>query len=150
MRVLSIDPGGTTGYVDVALTDSIVVLRPSQDKDTCGQLYTKLKSWQPEFILCENFSCRAVNNPSMTMISAHLIGVMKLYGEQHNVPYMLTEPMFGEGGHFTGMKALKRYGVYAGGAQYHHAMSAMRIFMQWFTFGYGYKYNKKQPLELSK
>ena len=82
------------------------------------------------------------------MTSAHLIGVAMLWCEQEKVPFKLYKPSEGEGGHFKGIKPLQRYGVYVGGITYHHAMEAMRGFMQWFTFGVGFQYNKQQPIEI--
>lgn len=103
---------------------------------------------QPSYVLCEEFRCRNNSPGNLSMTSAHLIGVAMLYCEEFEVPFKLYKSSEGEGGHFKGIKPLQRYGVYVGGITYHHAMEAMRGFMQWFTFGVGFQYNKQQPIEI--
>ncbi len=71
-----------------------------------------------------------------------------LYCEHYEIPFHMYTPAQGEGGHFRGTKALMREGVYVGGINYHHAMEAMRGFMQWFTYLGGFKFNKGQEIIL--
>lgn len=152
MQVVTIDPGDTTGYVVANIEDTLLRLYPSQAKHSPKQFYDFLVGLNPQQVLCENFRCRNTGpgNLGLSMTSAHLIGVTMLYCEELDIPLRLQEPSYGEGGHFRGINTLKRHGVYIGGANYHHAMEAMRGFMQWYWFGPGFKYNKLSKVDPSK
>jgi hypothetical protein len=150
MRVLTVDPGDTTGYVIADITDTLLRLKPHQAKHSALEFFQHLSRIQPNYVLCENFRCRNNSPGNLSMTSAHLIGVAKMYCEEFKVEWKTYEPSQGEGGHYKGIKALQREGVYVGGITYHHAMEAMRGFMQWWTFGPGFKYNKSPQVELIK
>ena len=150
MKILTIDPGDTTGFVEAKIDTTLLRLKPFQGRYTANQFYNVLIKCNPEQVLCEKFECRQHNTLGMSMTSAHLIGVTMLYCEEYDIPLRMQDPSFGEGGFFKGMNNLKKAGVYIGGEPYHHAMEAMRGFMQWFTFGPGYKYHNKQQIELIK
>lgn len=148
MRVVSIDPGVTSGLVTALITDTKLTLWLAQDKYTPATLYRKLKGDKPELVIVEEFELRPNKKEGIIFYSAYLIGAAMMYCEDHAIELRLQKPAYGEGGHFRGDGNLRKAGVYIPGAAHHHDMSAMRHFMQWFTYGPGYQYNKSPQVVL--
>jgi len=149
MRVIALDPGVTTGVVFAEITATRVLLIPHQRKYTPLQLFTRLKAAQPDIVICEDFEFRPNSPQGLVMTSAHMIGVVMMFCEQYEVPLRMQTAGYGKA-FYRSIVNLKKAGVYVGGANYEHSMDAMRHFMQWFTFGPGFKYHKKQKVELKK
>jgi hypothetical protein len=146
--ITAIDPGGTTGLVNATITDSTLVVRPWQRKLTPGQLFTHLKAQKPNLVICEDFEFRPNSPQGLVLTSAHLIGVVMLYCEQHDIELRMQNAAYAKAGFYSKINNMKKAGVYVGGVDYEHAMDAMRHFMQWFYFGPGYKFNKSPQVRL--
>lgn len=155
MDVITFDPGITTGIVQARITDTLVTVRPSQAKLTPLQLWKWIQDevragMVKPLLICEDFELRPNKREGIIFYSAYLIGVLMAFSEHTAIELRMQSPAYGEGGFYKGMGNLKAAGVYVGGDPYHHAMSAMRHFMQWYNYGPGYKYNKKQEVVLVK
>jgi len=88
MHLLSLDPGNTTGWA-VFNAERHELLQAGADKLTLYQLYKMIASTIPDEIVYESF--RLYASKSDTMINndfypSQLIGVIKLYAEQFQVP----------------------------------------------------------------
>lgn len=141
LKVLSIDPGITTGYVYVAIKDDWCYVAPLQAKHSPGDHYTLL--WhgpRVDQLISEDFEIRPNSPAGLILFSCQLIGITAAYSEICKVPLKMQKAGYGKS-HFADAKQLKEAGVYKPGAAWEHSMDAMRHFMQWYTFGPGYKYH---------
>lgn len=142
MRILAIDPGGTTGLVVGNLLDNKggFQLYPDQRKLLHKGMYDYLVETDPDGIIYESFEYRNRARPGLELISAELIGVILLYATQHDKPLRKQTASYagagGKNGHFNNRK-LKALGYYD---SRQHAMDALRHILMWYNFGPGYKY----------
>ena len=96
-------------------------------------------------IICEDFEFRAKSPPGLLLTSAHLIGVVLAYQEAQGCQLYMQKASYAKSGYFTDT-ALKSASVYIPAQP--HAMDAMRHFMQWYTFGPGFRYNHKAIIRI--
>lgn len=141
MKVLSFDPGGTTGFVVGTIDEDAGELSVSADQAvwTHSMLYAQLCMAFPDKIICESFEYRNRARKGLELVSCEYIGVIKLYSQSHNCELIMQTAAYGKG-YYTD-KHLKDEGLYREGMP--HGMDALRHLLHWFTFGPGYKYNKK-------
>lgn len=148
IHMLTIDPGGTTGFTEVLIDPEVVTLTSYQEQVGPGAFYNKLRGngrmgerWN--LILCEDFEVRDKSPTGLNMTSAHLIGIVKLYAEWYKVPVTLQKAMhaLGKGGHYSDAK-LKELGIYLPARE--HAMASLKHFMQWFNYYGGFQYHNNQ------
>lgn len=136
MIVTAIDPGGTTGITVVNKTNREVQLHCYQEKLSCRDFYLWLRDAvsATDYYICESFEYRQRARAGLDLTPAHLIGVVMAFVPENKL-YMQTAAQ-GKG-HFSNDK-LKKLGIYIPGKE--HAMDSLRHFMQWYTFGAGYRY----------
>ncbi len=138
IRVISIDPGQTTGYCIGDLKDNVVSLNPCQDVLDHVGIYTLLEDEHPDYVVCESFEYRPGQAKDyIVLISLEYIGIVNFWchsGKKMNRPLSMQKASEGKG-YFSNDK-LKELGVYKRGVP--HGMDALRHMMHWFTFKAGY------------
>jgi hypothetical protein len=99
MKVIAIDPGGVTGWSTFSIPmdgDKPVwggrlktyFTRYGQlSGDHHDELDELLEAQRPDIIVCERFENR--NNDFSLLISVEYIGVVKRYGQGHNIPVIM-------------------------------------------------------------
>jgi len=139
-RVIAIDPGGTTGFANgLLMPDGFMEVSSFQEQWGVKQLYDYLTKAKPHYVVYERFDYRNRARDKLVIYSRNLIGVIDLYCEQNDVPtyrYMPVTVM----AYFTD-KELKTNKVYKINSP--HCNDAMRHLLHWYTFGYGYQFNKE-------
>lgn len=153
--ILTLDPGITTGYVLSVIDGTHVHYLPGQEIWNELGLYNFLSDWSVDYIICEDFEYREYRrknsaNVGVELFSRNLIGVVNLYVQTSEVHHevwglkiprlFMQKPSTGVGGHFKDSDRLKELGLWIPGKTYHHSMSAMRHFMMWLHYGYGFQY----------
>lgn len=92
MRIVALDPGGTTGWASWGDDSQLVPgfhhchLGPDEHHQT---LYEMLHTYSPRVIVCESFEYRRDQRDSVVLISREYIGVVKLWCSQNNVPLVM-------------------------------------------------------------
>lgn len=143
--VLAFDPGVTTGIALGRWSDGLLTIASRQSKLSHGQFYDELKDEAPLYIVCEDFSYRNKSKAGLVLYSVELIGIARLYEEQgySGTRLFMQPPMKGkEGSTHYDDKKLKDLGLYQalrGG----HANDAVRHLLQWYSFKFGYQFNKR-------
>lgn len=142
MRVISIDPGVTTGYCYGTIINKELGLKycPFQVVDDVDELYNRLSEFQPDYIVMEDFEFRrgkyaGSGGGGLNLFPVQLIGVARLYEARTKCRLFLQKAATGKS-YYTN-PVLKKMGVYKAGENYQHAMDASRHLLQWVTFGFG-------------
>ncbi len=88
LRVLVIDPGGTTGLAQWEPTDS----RPtfSESTDRFG-LYRVVRAWRPSVVVCESFIPRPGALSSQPE-ALRIIGYLEGWAEENGAEFVLQSP----------------------------------------------------------
>ena len=147
VKVISIDPGGTTGFTYAQIKDDgTMEAYPFQAVDDVDDLWRRLAHFAPNIIIIEDFEYRNKARAGLDLTPVQLIGVTRLY--------WLTEPT-GKAQIFTQKASygkayysdnmLKKYGFYKRALG--HGMDSLRHLLQWYTFGAGYQYLGKRTIE---
>jgi hypothetical protein len=134
--IIALDPGGTTGIAQADIEDfTITKIGCGQDRDMASGLYEVLRSFNPDYIVCETFQFRNASRPGLDLTSAKLIGVCELYAERHGIFLKMQEPSVqGPRAYWTDAK-LKAAGLYLPGKE--HSRSAMKHLLYFLTFKKG-------------
>lgn len=141
MRLISLDPGETTGVCIYLPEKREFILR--QETTITGedfvQFYDLLESWYDKWtlqydfkVIVEQFNFR-MNERERTKINytpREVIGVTKLWAAQHDVPIEMQ--MAAEGKAFWNDDKLSRIGLNKSGQP--HARDALRHMLQYITF----------------
>lgn len=145
--MLSIDPGGTTGYCKGSFDGTTLLLRPGQERLTGSQLFDFIRAEIPAYdegkfyLIYEKFHYRNKARPGLDLTAPKLIGVMDLIAESEGLnvfPQMPSEAM----GYWTDDQ-LKRFQIYVPGLV--HGRDAMRHMLQWWQFKFGFGIHKITP-----
>lgn len=143
ISVLAIDPGITTGHaLGIIDDDGLMKVSTGQQKYDELDLWRALHRTKPNVLIYERFEGRA-SIQGVELFSRNLIGVMNLYMMDcnQNVHLYPQMPQYAIGGYWSDglLKQKMLYKALKGG----HANDACRHLLQWYTFGPGYKFNKK-------
>ena len=145
MKVVTIDPGVTTGVVVAYIRGSTVSVNPNQYKLMHKDFFLTLKDYKPDILVYEGFEYRP-RLGSAELFPRELIGILKLYAEHYLIRAYEQRPSQGLGGFFKDKKKLMDEGLWVKGCP--HGMDAMRHFLYWFKFGAGGQYNKNHSVNL--
>lgn len=133
MRVISIDPGGTTGWVLHEVPDEKATLPLEVSGGQIGpddhhaELDALLDDNDPDIVVCEDFQYRLIKHkgasmPGINLVSKEYIGVVKLWVQQypdlHQPQLVMRLPAQAVGKQeniFWTDEKLKRLGVYTAG-----------------------------------
>jgi len=142
-HILSLDPGGTTGYCHGVYDGDKLVLTPGQQKFNESELFKFMhEHWQKNFYLIyEKFHYRNRARPGLDLTPTRLIGVIELFCQTEGIKYFAQMPSEAMG--YWTDDQLKRFGVYVPGLQ--HGRDAMRHMLQWWQFKYGFGIHKITP-----
>jgi hypothetical protein len=129
MRVVALDPGGTTG---VALAIDYEIEEVSQLQTTTGAEYHELLHtieywWKPELIVCESFLHRTTIGVDTTALE--VIGCVKMYAWRESVELLFQTPSQAKA--FWTNDKIKKIGLWR--ANQRHAMDALRHALVWIT-----------------
>lgn len=145
MKIISLDPGRTTGYsVGITHSESEFEFISKQAKLSHAELWDLLYHEQPNCIVCESFDFRNGVRTGTDLIPAELIGVVHLfatkYSKRLDFQNASTHGAGGQSGYFNNVN-LKRKGIYVPARP--HAMDSLRILLYWYEFGKGFQFNNK-------
>src|SRR5436190_9890375 len=82
--VIALDPGLTTGYASGYVEDGQLKVITGQDSWSHLDLYSQLSMMKPNWIVIEAFEFRRKTREGLELYSRELIGVVRLYVEQHS------------------------------------------------------------------
>ncbi len=145
LKVIAIDPGGTTGITIAEVETIQVSVRPYQERLTPADFHNFLvlhiatTSW----VIIEDFEFRKAARQGLDLTPAHLIGVAMAV-----VPEAKLRKQRASVGksHFKEDSKIKDLKLWIPGKP--HAMDSLRHLLQWFQFGHGYQYNVGQRITL--
>ena len=145
MKIISLDPGRTTGYsVGLLQDEQPFQFISKQKKMTHEELWTELCFTQADVVVCESFDFRNGVRTGTDLIPAELIGVVHLWcarsKKRLDFQNASTHGAGGKNGYFNN-ENLKRKGIYV--AARPHAMDSLRILLYWYEFGKGFQFNNK-------
>ena len=152
IKVIALDPGGTTGWAKGLIREGKMGVMSGQDEWNHLALYEELKHTFPNIIICERFDYRkgGKKQEGVELISREYIGVVQLYvqqqqsrfrpGHPYYVDIYMQMPQEALGGFYKSPMKLKEAGVYKPGKP--HANDAMRHLLQWWDFKEGFQYNE--------
>ena len=143
-RVLSLDPGGTTGYCNGWIyRGDRLKLYVDQAEWSPLALYDVLEAHcsidsSPLSIIYEGFSYRNRPRMGLDLTPVKLIGIIELYKERYEPFVEFTMQSAATGKAFYTDDRLKQVGAYKPGKQ--HGRDATRHLLQWATHGAGSQY----------
>lgn len=141
IKILSLDPGVTTGYSLAVYNGSTEPFRITCDQMKMSHrvLMQLLQEWKPKFLISESFEFRQKVREGLELYSRELIGMMHYYASMNpDCTFSLQTAAKGKG-HFGDDNKLKRLDVYVPGRD--HGRDAVRHLLQWWTFEEGYQFN---------
>jgi len=145
LKVVSLDPGGTTGHATGLIDDGLMTIVSGQDRFTHRDLWLQLNVSKPQVLVCESFdyrrSGRGRTPAKVDLYPRELIGICNLYVQMiDRCELVMQKPSEGKSGYFNDRK-LREDDLYKIARP--HANDAVRHLLQWFTFGKGYQYNTR-------
>lgn len=147
MKILAIDPGGTTGYAWGFLDGTNPLqFKTEQHKYLHNEFYNFMVKTEPDYIVYETFEYRNRARAGLELISAELIGIILLYISERVIPFAAQSASEHGAGGRTGYyqnRKLKALGWYK---SMPHEMDAARILLNWYMFKKGHKYYKGDPV----
>lgn len=146
IKVVAIDPGVTTGYA-LGIIDTVegeMQVTSGQHKWTVAELYDFIDDVDPQALVFEKFDYRNKSRSGLILFSKELIGIMEFWGQRKGEDNVhIHRQMPGDAKTYFTNNELRANGVYKQDSEWPHANDAMRHLLRWFTFGPGYRYNKK-------
>lgn len=136
--VACFDPGITTGHAVGILDDGKMTVRCGQTAFDHIMLYDQLCLLKPDMIVAEEFEFRNRARKGLELYPRELLGVIELYGQQAKIRVFRQKAA--EGMAYYSNQKLQRDGLYIRGKP--HAMDALRHLLHWYTYGYGFQFNK--------
>jgi hypothetical protein len=148
LKVLTIDPGITTGFALARIEAETVDVGIFQDKLDHAPFYDLIARIAPQAIVYERFDYRNRQRAGLELYSRELIGVISLYAQWYEAQlFPQQSSVVSDSGPWSNAR-LQAQGYYVRGMP--HGLDALRHFLQWFTYGWGYKKNHKQEIRVGK
>lgn len=149
LRVLSIDPGRTTGYALGVKDKEKFFIAYDQEEFNHRQFWSfvrKVAGFGELHTVCEDFEFRqGKQKEGLDLYPVELIGILRLFCDSERW-YPLWVQKAAQGlGYYDDTK-LKNMGVYQKGLE--HGRSATKHLLHWFNFGAGYQFNDDPQVEL--
>lgn len=149
IRILSIDPGVTTGYaLGVKENDKFYLAYDERifNHNDFWQFLTKLHSHGGMHTICEDFEFRqGKQKDGLNLYPVELIGILRLFCSNDRwSPLWMQKAAQGKG--YYDDSKLRGLGVYRKG--FEHGRDAARHLLHWFGFGAGYQFNDEPQFEL--
>lgn len=140
-KVIAIDPGGTTGLTIARKKGSTIKCQCSQVKLTPREFleFLMIHANSADHFIIEDFEFRKGARAGLDFTPAHLIGVAMAVVPPDKL--RLQKASVGKS-HFKNDQTIKVMKLWIPGKP--HAMDSLRHFLQWYTFGPGYRYHDAQ------
>lgn len=145
--MLSIDPGGTTGYCIGSFDGTTLSMEIAQERLSGSELFDLIKGQIPAdeegkfYLIYEKFHYRNKARPGLDLTAPKLIGVIDLACEQFGLNYFPQMPSEAMG--FWTNDRLRQYQIYVPGLE--HGRDAMRHMLQWWQFKFGFGIHRITP-----
>ena len=159
MRIIAIDPGGTTGWATCVLGDKVEdpLWKPKLEDhfEDCGQLtgdhHYKLRQLlstkNPDVIVRERFEHR--NNEFAQLVSCEYIGVVKMWSQQYKRRLVMQGAS--QAKPWVSTKKLVKLGLWLQPADaWGHAIDARRHLVYYLIFNSGNQYISTKLLQALK
>ena len=147
MKIMSVDPGVTSGYCLAYLEASRCRYHPFQMVDDVDDFWRRLIDFEPRHLIIEDFEFRRGKYAAggLNLFPKEMIGVARLYSSvaKHQVGLYIQKAAQGKA--YYSDKILKTKQLYLRGIP--HAMDASRHLLQWLTFGPGFEHLGKNKIE---
>ena len=145
-KILSLDPGVTTGYTLALVGDNKVRVHYDQAELTVSELYHSINMHDPDYLICEDFEYRPGKaSPSLVLFSVQLIGICNLWQQETRTAPGTDRRLFiqkaSTGKSYFDDVRLKENELYIEGLP--HGRDSLRHFLQWLNFGWGYQLIEK-------
>lgn len=137
-RILTLDPGVTTGYVIASLQGRRLKLEVGEAQWSLSEIHEAMREiciYRGSHIVYETFEYRNASRKGLNLTPVKIIGVIELFKDWY-------EPMTGfwpqtaaQGKGFYSDDKLKSLGVYVKGKK--HGRDATRHLLHWLNFGAG-------------
>lgn len=136
MKVLTLDPGGTTGYCFLETfsnRDAIhkIVSGQIEEHNHHAYLWKMFYELDPDVIISESFEYRNKARAGLVLVSKEYIGITKLWCELYGREYKEQSPASAMG--FVQDQHIKNLSLYKPGNP--HAMDAIRHMVYYCTAG---------------
>lgn len=131
MKLVSFDPGGTTGVCTFIGPNNFLFHQMDQDQHHL-LLYQFLLNQRPDKIIYEKFTSQP-RKKHVDLRAREYIGVIKLYGQTHETEYVGQDASTAK--QFWTDDKLKVIDLYIAGSR--HAMDALRHMLYYLTFEKG-------------
>lgn len=139
-RVLSIDPGVTSGLAFASIKNGAMIFCPYQAEMRVSAIYELLLEYAPHHIICEDFTFRmGSQRTGLELFSRNVIGVVTLYQELTDCQLYFQQASAGKG--YYNDEKLNHHDCYTKALQ--HGNDAVRHLLHWYTFGAGYAFNQQ-------
>lgn len=143
IKILSLDPGETTGITEAFLSDEgHAQVTYGQEAFSVLELWNLLARSNPDYLICEDFEYRPGKaKPNVNLYPVQLIGICHLWDQSKQFQsynprrFFLQKAATGKA-HFTDDK-LKELELYVEGLD--HGRDSVRHFLHWLNFGWGYQ-----------
>lgn len=146
MKVLTLDPGVTTGYTQAHITKDSVTIKADQKKWDHNGLWIALCWYKPDIVVYEEFDYRRGLGDA-NLYPKELIGVLHLWVQRTDkLMRVYPQKPARKEEHFKKKETIMEKDLWVPSKP--HAMDAMRHFLMWWTFGPGYKFYNRQELSL--
>lgn len=98
MRIIALDPGGTTGYATFEVRDELIRWSSGQlgPQFHHAALEGTFEAFQPDVIVSESFEYRNRSRPGLELVSCEYIGVAHLWCAVNGVPLVLQTAAMGK------------------------------------------------------
>lgn len=149
LRVLSIDPGETTGYALGIVERGNFFVAYNQARFNHAEFWyflQKVHLHGTMHTVCEDFEFRqGKQKDGLNLYPVELIGILRLFCSNDTwSPLWMQKAAQGKG--YYDDNKLKSMGVYQKGLD--HGRDAARHLLHWFNFGAGYQFNEDPTVEL--
>ena len=132
MRLIGLDPGGTTGWAIMDISETTARWRMGQigPQEHHAELYAFLEREhvQKTVLISESFEYRREQRTNVELISREYIGVAKLFAQERGTTYV--QQTAAQGKAFWTDEKLKKTDLYVVGQQ--HARDATRHVLYYF------------------
>lgn len=142
VRVLALDPGGTTGLAYGRIEGKALTLNYDQKVLTEFDLLDEIDAFQPNYLICEDFEYRNRARTGLDLTPVKLIGIVRYYGQSPTNKCKVTIQKASKGKSFWSNDKLKAAGLYIRGLP--HGRDAARHLLHWMMFEEGYKFGVEE------
>jgi hypothetical protein len=137
--VVAFDPGVTTGFARGTWSDGLMTVKVGQHDLDHIELYDQLDLLKPKYVITEEFEFRNRARKGLELVSREYIGIFELWC-QRNKRLLFRQKASRALGQYYSNDKLKHDKLYV--ASKPHAMDALRHLLHWYTFGFGFQFNR--------